>query len=83
MANFDDLTGRVERLLLRFEELQRTNALLEEKLHSASSERDSLRGRLTEARQRVDALLARLPDDLPLSALATASPKSTPEQDRL
>jgi cell division protein ZapB len=74
MATFEDLTGRVERLLLRFDELQRTNELLEDKLRAASSERDSLRSRLNEARSRVDSLLARLPDDVPLAQSAVGLP---------
>ena len=32
MASIEDLAERVERLLLRHEELQRTNALLEQQL---------------------------------------------------
>ena len=72
MASFDDLTSRVERLLLRFEELQRTNELLEDKLRSATAERDSLRSRLTDARSRVDALLSKLPDDVPLAPVVSS-----------
>jgi uncharacterized protein (TIGR02449 family) len=68
MATLDDLTARIERLLLRFDELQRTNRLLDDKLQSALSERDALRARLAEARARVDALLSKLPDDVPLVA---------------
>ncbi|MBC7600571.1 MAG: DUF904 domain-containing protein [Polaromonas sp.] len=65
MANptpIDQITERVERLLLRYEELQRTNALLDEQVHILTQERDSLRSRLSAARARVDALLDRLPD---------------------
>ena len=72
MASFDDLTSRVERLLLRFEELQRTNELLEDKLRSATAERDSLRSRLTDARSRVDALLSKLPVDVPLAPVVSS-----------
>ncbi len=67
MASFDDLGERVERLLMRFAELQKTNDLLGGKLRVAEQERDSFRQRLNEARQRVDALLARLPDNIPLA----------------
>jgi cell division protein ZapB len=67
MASFDDLGERVERLLMRFAELQKTNELLAGKLRAAEQERDNFRQRLNEARQRVDALLARLPDNIPLA----------------
>jgi uncharacterized protein (TIGR02449 family) len=61
MSSISDLIERVERLLLRHEELQRTNALLHEQVQALSVERDSLRSRLSAARSRVDALLERLP----------------------
>jgi hypothetical protein len=57
------ITERVERLLLRYEELQRTNALLNEQVDVLTHERDSLRSRLSAARARVDALLERLPEN--------------------
>jgi len=56
-----DLAERIDRLVLRHEELKRSNALLEQQLAAVTSERDSLRSRLAAARGRVDALLARLP----------------------
>ena len=58
----DQITDRVEQLLLRYEELQRTNAQLGEQVSVLSLERDSLRSRLSAARARVDALIERLPD---------------------
>jgi cell division protein ZapB len=61
MANLQDLTDRIDRLLLRHEELERTNALLKQQLDVVSSERDSLKSRLSAARARIDALLERLP----------------------
>ncbi len=61
MSPLQDLAERVERLLLRHQELQRTNALLEQQLASVTQERDSLRSRLNAARGRIDALLERLP----------------------
>jgi len=61
MATVEDLADRVERLLLRHEELRRTAALLEQQLAGATHERDSLRSRLNAARSRIDALLERLP----------------------
>ena len=58
----DQITERVERLLVRYDELQRTNALLSAQVQSLTQERDSLKSRLGAARSRVDALLERLPD---------------------
>ncbi len=62
-TQIDQITERVERLLLRYEELQRTNALLNEQLAVLTHERDSLKSRLGAARARVDALLERLPEN--------------------
>ncbi len=59
--SLDQLADRVERLLLRYEELQRTNTLLTEQVRTLTQERDSLKSRLSAARARVDALLERLP----------------------
>ena len=61
MATLQDLAERIDRLLLRHQELERTNALLLQQLNGISSERDSLKSRLTAARSRIDALLERLP----------------------
>jgi cell division protein ZapB len=61
MSKFEDLADRVERLVLRHEELKRTNALLEQQLAAMTSERDNLRSRLSAARSRIDVLLERLP----------------------
>jgi len=63
MSKLEELAERVERLLLRHEEIKRTNALLEKQLADVTHERDSLRARLNAARGRIDALLERLPDD--------------------
>lgn len=63
MPTLEDLAERIERLVLRHEELKRTNVLLEQQLASVSSDRDNLRSRLTAARSRIDALLERLPVD--------------------
>jgi cell division septum initiation protein DivIVA len=59
--HLDQITERVERLLLRHEELQRTNTLLHEQVMALQGERDSLKSRLNAARARIDALLDRLP----------------------
>ena len=63
-TQIDLVTERVERLLLRYEELQRTNALLTEQVEVLTHERDSLRSRLSAARARVEALLERLPENI-------------------
>ena len=62
-TQIDQITERVERLLLRYEELQRTNLLLAEEIGVLTQERDSLKSRLGAARARVDALLERLPEN--------------------
>jgi cell division protein ZapB len=61
MSKLQELADRIERLVLRHEELKRTRVLLEQQLGSVSAERDSLRSRLAAARSRIDALLERLP----------------------
>jgi cell division protein ZapB len=55
------IAERVERLLLRHEELQRTNTLLLQQVQSLQAERDLMKSRLQAARSRIDALLERLP----------------------
>ncbi len=61
MSRIDEMTDRVERLLLRHEELRRTNALLQQQLTATMQERDSLKTRLSAARSRIDALIDKLP----------------------
>ncbi len=61
-SQIDQIAERVERLLVRYEELQRTNALLTEQVEKLTQGRDSLKSRLSAARSRVDALLERLPE---------------------
>ena len=60
-SQIDQIAERVERLLVRYAELQRTNALLSAQVETITQERDSLKSRLGAARARVDALLDRLP----------------------
>ena len=57
----DQVADHLERLLLRYDELQKANTLLQAQLLEVAQERDSLRSRLAAARSRVDALLMRLP----------------------
>jgi len=63
MAKIEELADRVERLLLRYGELVRTQQLVEAQLASVTQERDSLKSRLNAARSRIDALLDRLPTE--------------------
>jgi hypothetical protein len=65
LSTADQIAERVERLLLRHAELQRTNALLADQVAALTQERDSLKSRLSAARARVDALLERLPAAAP------------------
>ncbi|HSV58642.1 MAG TPA: DUF904 domain-containing protein [Variovorax sp.] len=64
----DQIAERVERLLVRHEEVQRTNALLQEQLEVLTRERDALKSRLAAARSRLDAVLEKLPLDEPSSS---------------
>ncbi len=61
LPSLSQIAERVDRLLVRHAELQRTNALLSQQLSELTHERDSLRSRLQAARARIDALLDRLP----------------------
>ena len=61
-SSLDQITERVERLLVRHAELQRTNALLSQQVLTLTQERDSLKSRLQTVRHRMDSLLERLPD---------------------
>ena len=63
----DQIAERVERLLVRYEEVQRTNALLQEQVEVLTRERDTLKSRLAAARARLDAVLEKLPLDEPSS----------------
>lgn len=59
--SLSQIAERVDRLLVRHAEVQRTNALLCQQISELTQERDSLRSRLQAARARIDALLDRLP----------------------
>ncbi|MDE2369465.1 MAG: DUF904 domain-containing protein [Burkholderiales bacterium] len=63
MSKLEDLFERVDRLVLRHQELKRASTLIEQQLVAVTAERDSLRSRLAAARSRIDALLERLPAD--------------------
>ncbi len=68
----DQIAERVERLLVRHEELRRTNGLLGEQLDAVTRERDALRQRLEAAVSRIDAVLEELPAELPSDTAAAA-----------
>jgi cell division protein ZapB len=72
LSYIDQISERVERLLVRYEELTRTNALLNLQIDTLTLERDSLKSRLNAARARVDALLERLPEDSASAVLRPA-----------
>ena len=63
MPTLQDLADRIERLVLRHDELKRTSVLMEQQLTAVTTERDSLRSRLAAARTRIDTLLSRLPTE--------------------
>ncbi|MBT2321237.1 DUF904 domain-containing protein [Variovorax paradoxus] len=62
-SRIEQIAERVERLLVRHEEVQRTNALLQDQVNALARERDALKSRLAAARTRLDALLEQLPAD--------------------
>jgi hypothetical protein len=66
----DQIAERIDHLLLRHEELQRTHVLLTQQVQALTLERDQLKSRLSAARARVDSLIERLPQ---------ASVSATPE----
>jgi cell division protein ZapB len=66
----DLIAERVDHLLLRHEELQRTHVLLQQQVQSLMQERDQLKSRLSAARARVDSLIERLPS-------ASAAPEAS------
>jgi len=71
LSQIDQIAERVERLLVRYEELTRTNSLLYQQIDALTQERDSYKSRLSAARSRIEALLERLPE-------TTSTPSSKP-----
>ncbi len=69
-THIDQIAERVERLLVRYGELQRTNTLLVAQVETLTHERDALKSRLNAARARIDTLLEKLPESI-------TSPKSS------
>lgn len=74
MSQLQDLAQRVERLLLRYEELQRTNQLLAQQVSNLEQEKHLLQTRLTTARNRIDHLLAQIPAKVPSHQNSEVSP---------
>jgi uncharacterized protein (TIGR02449 family) len=74
MTQLQQLAERVERLLLRHEELQRTNALLLQQVQTLTAERESLKSRLSAARTRIDHLIDKLPQQAPHASAGSESP---------
>ena len=62
----EQIAERVERLLVRHDELRRTNDLLTQQVQALTHERDNLKSRLMAARARVESLIDRLPAASPL-----------------
>jgi cell division protein ZapB len=68
MADLNAIVERVEKLLLRQDELKRTNDLLQRQVDALTLERDALKTRLGAARGRLDALMERLSNEPDLEA---------------
>ncbi|MFN9279693.1 MAG: DUF904 domain-containing protein [Betaproteobacteria bacterium] len=79
MTQLQQLAERVERLLLRHEELQRTNELLLRQVESLGAERDNLKSRLSAARTRIDHLIDKLPQQ---AAQTAAQGDGSPSSDQ-
>lgn len=80
----DQVANQLERLLLRYAEMQKANVLLQAQLDESNLTCDSLRSRLSAARTRIDALLNQLPPSdanistLQASELPIQTPSDTP-----
>ncbi|MFM2187513.1 MAG: hypothetical protein RIR43_2085 [Pseudomonadota bacterium] len=81
MANLDDLARRVEHLLVRHAELQRTQQLLQQQVVDLTAERDAMKQKLVAARTRLDALIARVPEPA-LNTAPEGLPAADPEAAR-
>jgi cell division protein ZapB len=80
MAKLEDLAERVDRLVLRHQELKRASTLIEQQLVAVTAERDSLRSRLAAARSRIDTLLERLPADSSRSRTTKSATPDAPDR---
>ena len=75
----EQIAERVERLLVRHDELRRTNDLLTQQVQALTHERDNLKSRLMAARARVDSLIDRLPG---ATSVLAPEPPATPAPDQ-
>lgn len=57
----DQIADRVDRLLVRHEELHRTNTLLLQQVQQLTQERDQLHAKCQLVKQRLDVMIERLP----------------------
>jgi hypothetical protein len=73
-SSFDQVAARIERLLVRHEELRRTNELQRERIRALELELDLYRSRYAAARSRIDELIARLPAP---SSMPASDPSSS------
>lgn len=64
-AIIEALAERLDRLLLRHQELLRSQALMQQEIQRLTRERDQLRAQCQAACQRLDALMARLAAEEP------------------
>lgn len=74
--SLDQVADQLERLLLRHEEVQKANVLLQTQLDESNQTCNTLRSRLSAARNRIDDLLNQLP---PANTNETAPAASSPE----
>lgn len=63
ISEFNDLSGKIARLAELSAALRRENAQLRQSNALLAAENEAFMGRLTQAQQRVEALLARIPAD--------------------
>lgn len=63
ISEFNDLSAKIARLAALTASLRRENAQLRQANALLSAENEAFMGRLTQAQQRVEALLARIPAD--------------------
>ncbi len=61
MSKIEDLAEKIEQLLLRHQEVLRSQRLLEQQVSTLTLERNHLRSRVQAARLRIDALINELP----------------------
>ena len=63
ISEFNDLSDKIDRLAELTQSLRRENATLRQSNALLAAENEAFMARLSEAQQRVEALLATIPDD--------------------